>query len=107
MLFALSLLLVRNMWQLCGNIYTIESWEIERHETLLRRARVLDGYLVGPEGNKIRIEHQEFPWDIGIWNNLCQAMDSSNPLVWLWPFAKSPSVDSALMFEHNGIEGMD
>lgn len=87
------------------NMTTIEGWEIERHHTLLRRARVLGGYLAGPDGSKIRIEHQEFPWDIGIWKNLCHAMDSRNPIAWFWPFARSPSVDSGLTFEHNGIEG--
>lgn len=102
----LTILLGRTLWSMALNMTTIEGWEIERHETLLRRARVLGGYLVGPEGNKVRIEHQEFPWDVGIWKNLCQAMDSRNPFAWLWPLARSPSVDSALMFEHNCIDGM-
>ena len=105
-LFMLALLLGRTVWSMALNISTIEGWEIERHETLLRRARTLGGYLVGPDGNKIRIERQEFPWDIGIWNNICQAMGSYNPLTWLWPFARSPSVESGLCFEHNGIEGI-
>lgn len=105
-LFMLVLLLGRTLWSLALNTTTIEGWEIERHETLLRRARTLGGYLVGPDGNKIRIERQEFPWDIGIWTNICQSMGSRNPLVWLWPFAQSPSVESGLSFEHNGIEGI-
>ena len=89
------------------NTTTIEGWEIERHHTLLRRARVLGGYLNGPDGSKVRIEHQEFPWDIGIWKNLCQNMGSGNPIAWFWPFGRSPSVESGLSFEHNGIEGTD
>ena len=101
----LIILLGRTLWSMALNITTIEGWEIERHETLLRRARVLGGYLVGPDGNKVQLERQEFPWDIGIWKNLCQAMNSRNPLSWVWPFAKSPSVESGLIFEHNGIEG--
>lgn len=104
-LFMLTILLGRTLWSMALNTTTIEGWEIQRHETLLRRAHVLGGYLVGPEGDKVRIEHQEFPWDIGIWKNFCQAMDSSNPLSWLWPFTRSPSVESGLAFEHNGIEG--
>ena len=105
MLFALTLLLGRAIWSLALNMTTIEGWEIERHETLLRRSRALGGYLTGPDGSKVRVEHQEFPWDIGIWKNICQAMGSRNSLSWLWPLARSPSAESGLRFEHNGIEG--
>ena len=103
-LFALTLLLGRTLWSLAVNTWTIEGWEIERHETVVRRARVL-GFLEDPDGNKVFIEHQEFPWDIGIWANICQGMGSSNPFTWLWPFSRSPSVQSGLSFEHNEIDG--
>jgi len=105
-LFALTLLLGRTIWGLALNITTIEGWEIERHETLLRRARTLGGSLDGPDGTKIRIQHQEFPWDIGIWRNLCQTMGTWNPIAWFWPLAFSPKPESGLVFEHNEIEGM-
>jgi len=104
-LFALTLLLAKTIWGLALNITTIEGWEIERHETLLRRAKTLGGTLDGPDGTKIRIQHQEFPWDIGIWSNLCQAMGTRNPIVWLWPFAFSPRPEIGLAFKHNEIEG--
>lgn len=53
----------------------------------------------------MRIEHQEFPWDIGIWSNICEGMGGSrNPIVWFWPFARSPTVESGLSFEHNEID---
>lgn len=104
-LFALFALLVRSLWSLAVNTWTIEGWEIERHHTLLRRARVLGGYLDGPDGVKVRIEHQEFPWDIGIWANICQGMGTANPIAWFWPLARSLSVDIALSFEHNEIDG--
>ena len=104
MLFALTLLLGRTIWSMALNQTTIEGWEIERHETLLRRSRVLGGYLDGPDGSKIRIEHQEFPWDVGIWTNLCQAMGTGNPIAWFWPLARSSTVESGLSFEHNSIE---
>lgn len=77
-LFALFILLVRTLWSLGTNVTTIESWEIERHETLLRRARYFGGYLEGPDGIKVRIQKQEFPYDIGIWNNIKAGMGSSN-----------------------------
>ncbi|EME79207.1 uncharacterized protein MYCFIDRAFT_87412 [Pseudocercospora fijiensis CIRAD86] len=103
-LFALVLLLGRTLWSLAVNTWTIEGWEIERHHTLLRRAKVLGGYLEGPDGRKVRIDHQEFPWDVGIWSNICQGMGSRNPLSWFWPFSRSPSIESGLSFEHNEID---
>lgn len=77
-LFALSTLLIRTLYHLGGNTTTIEGWEIERHETLLRRARVLGGYLDGPDGIRVKIQRQEFPYDIGIWTNIKQGMGSGN-----------------------------
>lgn len=104
-LLALAVLLVRNVWSLCANITTIEGWEIERHETLLRRARVLGGYLDGPDGISVKITKQEFPYDIGVLSNILQSMDG-NVLVWLWPFARTPSIEHGFQFEVNGFEGM-
>ena len=103
-LFALFILLIRFVWSLCTNVTTIESWEIERHQTLLRRAKTFGGYLDGPDGIKVRIVKQEFPYDIGIWANILQGM-GGGLLTWLWPLAKSPSSDSGLDFEVNGFEG--
>lgn len=103
-LFALSILLLRSLWSLGANITTIEGWEIERHSALLRRARVLGGYLDGPDGLRVKIFKQEFPYDIGIYQNIKQGM-GGGPLSWLWPLAASPSNDSGLEFEVNGFEG--
>ena len=82
---------------------TIESWEIERHEQLLRRARVLGGYLDGPDGVRVRIVKHEFPYDIGIWRNICAGMGTSNPFSWLSPVARTPTIDG-LAFDTNGFE---
>lgn len=103
--FALFILLARTLWCLGANTTTIEGWEIERHETLLRRARCLGGVLEGPNGAKIRITRQEYPWDIGIFSNIAQGMGSWNPLAWFWPFSFTPSIQSGLDFEDNGLEG--
>ena len=103
-LFALSILLARNVWLLGGNITTIEGWEVERHATLVRRAKVLGGYLDGPDGIKVRIVKHEFPYDIGIFRNIQQGM-GGNLLVWLWPFAPTPINESGLQFKTNGFEG--
>ncbi len=77
-LFAMSILLLGALWDLAGNQTTIEGWEIERHEALLRRARSRGGYIVGPGGGSIRLQKQEFPYDIGIWKNIAQGMGSGN-----------------------------
>ncbi|OCL01827.1 palmitoyltransferase pfa4 [Glonium stellatum] len=103
-LFALSILLIRNIWCLGANTTTIEGWEIERHKTLVRRARYFGGYLDGPDGERVRIERQEFPYDIGIWQNFKQGMGSGNILAWFWPFSPSPSIESGLDFPVNGFD---
>lgn len=102
-LFMVGITFFRACYALCCNVSTIESWEIERHEQLLRRAKVLGGYLDGPNGSKVRIRRQEFPFDIGILRNIAAGMGSSNPLSWLFPFARTPAT-AGLSFETNGFE---
>ena len=104
-LIGLGLMLLRSFYSLWNNTTTIEEWEIERHHTLLRRARAFGGYLDCPDGTKIRVKKQEFPYDIGIWKNFAQVL-GSNPLTWLWPLSATPSNESGLEFEVNGFEGM-
>ncbi|KAF2118354.1 DHHC palmitoyltransferase-domain-containing protein [Lophiotrema nucula] len=106
-LFVLTILFVRNVWCLAVNTTTIEGWEIERHRTLVRRARVFGGYLDGPDGAKVRIKKQEFPYDIGIWANFKQGMGTSNIFAWFWPLAASPPVETGIEFETNGFENAD
>jgi len=101
----LAITLARTLYGLAFNTTTIETWEIERHETLLRRARAQGGWLQAPDGEKVRIERQEFPWDVGVWTNVCQGMGTGNVLAWVWPFAANLRVESGLVFEHNEIEG--
>lgn len=103
-LFVLSILLARNFWLLGGNITTIESWEVERHESIVRRAKALGGYLHGPDGVRIKISKHEFPYDIGIFRNVQQGMGGSI-VSWLWPFAPSPDIMSGLEFKTHGFEG--
>lgn len=103
-LLVIGLLLVRNIWTLGANVTTIESWETERHDSLVRRAKRNGGYLDGPNGVRVRIRHQEFPFDIGLVKNVCQGMGTS-PLLWLWPLAPTPSNDFGLSFETNGFDG--
>ncbi|OOQ84139.1 Palmitoyltransferase pfa4 [Penicillium brasilianum] len=103
--FALFILLVRSLWSLVFNTTTIESWEIERHETLVRRARVLGGFLDAPGGKRIPIRKQEFPYDIGIWSNIRNGMGgSANIISWVWPLAATPDRKTGWEFEINDFE---
>ncbi|KAL8833744.1 MAG: hypothetical protein Q9170_004107 [Blastenia crenularia] len=102
-LFALGVLLIRNIWVLGSNVTAIEGWEIERHETLVRRARTRGGYLDGPDGVRLKITKQEFPYDIGIYQNARQAMGTTF-LLWLWPLAPTPPNAAVTVFETNGFE---
>jgi palmitoyltransferase len=105
LLFALSVLLVTATHSLLTNMTMIESWEIERHEALVEKARYLGGYVHGPGGQRVRIQKQEFPYDIGIWKNLVQAMGGANVLAWILPFAGGPGNESGWgPWEENGFE---
>ena len=73
-LFGLTVLLIRSLWSLLVNTTTIEGWEIDRHRALVRRARILGGYVHGPGGMKVKISKQEFPYDIGMWKNCRQGL---------------------------------
>ena len=55
----------------------------------------------------MRIERQEFPYDVGIWKNLCQAMGTNNMFMWFMPFGGAPSIESAGNWEVNGFEDKD
>ncbi|KAL8838575.1 MAG: hypothetical protein Q9176_004972 [Flavoplaca citrina] len=105
-LFALTVLLIRNIYTLGSNTTTIEGWEIDRHDTLVRRARSHGGYLDGPDGRRIGIQRQEFPYDIGIYQNMEQGMGGVHFWAWLWPFATTPPNATGLDFETNGFEAV-
>ena len=100
----MSVLCLRTLWCLGSNTTTIEGWEIERHHTLLRRSRFTGGFLAAPGGQRVRINKQEYPWDIGIYSNVAQGMGSRNPLVWFWPFAPSLPLNGGTSFPDNGLE---
>jgi palmitoyltransferase len=103
-LFALSILLTRAIYSLATNTTVIESWEIQRHEALVDRSRKMGGYVYANGGQRIRIEHQEFPYDVGIWQNLCEGMGTKNILMWILPFGGAPGIESAASYAVNGFE---
>ncbi|KAI4217322.1 MAG: hypothetical protein LQ351_000631 [Letrouitia transgressa] len=97
-------MLISSAWSLVSNTTAIESWEIERHEKLVHRARKQGGYVDGPDGIKLRIRKQEFPYDIGVYKNIRQSMGRW-PVFWLLPFAPTPRNADGLGFDTNGFEG--
>ncbi|MCJ1313049.1 Palmitoyltransferase [Agyrium rufum] len=66
-------------------------------------AKHFGGYLDAPDGSRIRIAHQEFPYDIGIWSNIVQGMNGG-PLTWFWPFSQTSAFSDGLSYETNGFE---
>ena len=102
-LFMVGIMFLRAVYTLATNVTTIEGWEVERHEQLLRRARVMGGFLDGPDGIRIKIDRHEFPYDIGIWQNIRDGMGTSNIFAWIWPLSFSIRTDG-LSFETNGFE---
>lgn len=81
----------------------IESWEIERHEALVDRARRTGGY-VHVNGQKMRVERQEFPYDVGIWRNICEGMGTNIVPLWFMPFGGAPGIEKAAKYDVNGFE---
>jgi palmitoyltransferase len=106
-LFALSLLLLQTTHAFLFNTTMIEGWEIDRHTALVERARKQGGYVYANGGQRLRIEQQEFPYDIGHWKNMCQAMGTGNILFWFMPFGGGPTIQSAGNWEVNGFEEDD
>lgn len=107
----MSLLFIRTAYSLATNIYMIEAWEIERHDAIIERSKTrnMRGYVYANGGRKVRVNKVEFPFDIGIWENIVQGMGTGNVLMWFNPFAGGPSIESAGKWEENGFndkEGM-
>lgn len=76
--FSLVVLYIRTLWSSAEGYTTIETWEQDRHDVLVRRKRV---------------KRQQFPYDIGFWDNLCSAHgETGNILAWYWPLARTCNV---------------
>ncbi|KAI1815546.1 zf-DHHC-domain-containing protein [Poronia punctata] len=94
---ALGIILFTTLRSWVFNTTTIEDWEIERHEAVLHRRGSGGGEedWWGPSGGGMAMtDPVEFPYDVGIWNNMVQAMGTRNPLFWFFPFAGAPQVAS-------------
>jgi palmitoyltransferase len=111
---ALGIMLINTVRAWIFNQTMIEGWEQERHEAHIDRG-VKDWWdVTGPDGEKVRFEKLEFPYDIGFFANMSQAMGTRNVLWWFWPLAGNPVIakdgrGSGWTWEENGfnrVEGL-
>lgn len=80
--FSLSILYLRTLWSSAEGYTTIEIWEQDRHEVLVGRKRA---------------RRQQFPYDIGFWDNLCSAHGGTgNIFAWYWPLARTRDVGEVI-----------
>ncbi|KAK6541227.1 Palmitoyltransferase [Orbilia ellipsospora] len=92
--FAIIVLWIRIIANIAEGYTTIESWEQERHSTLVRRKVV---------------RKQMFPFDISFYNNICLFMDGGI-LTWWCPILPNRKIGEGraygggLRFEVNGFE---
>ncbi len=89
---ALFVMLVTTLRGWVLNQTMIEMWEQERHEAISRRGGRDWWDIVGPDGDTIRFEKIEFPYDVGFFTNMAQAMGTRLFPLWLVPFAGHPRV---------------
>lgn len=111
---ALGIMLVSTLKNWVFNQTMIEGWEADRHEAIAERGGKDWWDIVGPDGKQIRFEKIEFPYDIGFFSNMAQAMGTWFFPLWFWPFASNPAIDQSgkgagWTWEENGFnrkEGM-
>ncbi|KAF4974727.1 hypothetical protein FZEAL_8397 [Fusarium zealandicum] len=89
---ALGIMLVSTMKAWVFNQTMIEGWELERHEALVEKGPRDWWDVVGPDGEEVRFERLEFPYDIGFFSNMAQAMGTRNILWWFSPLAGNPTI---------------
>ncbi|KAK4444091.1 Palmitoyltransferase PFA4 [Podospora aff. communis PSN243] len=98
-LLALSILLVTTCKSWALNTTMIEDFEIERHDAFLSRIDSTTSSFWGPDGDASLLQSQlsriEFPYDLGFYANLSQAMGTGNFLLWFWPLAGGPKINPA------------
>lgn len=89
---ALGIMLFTTVKGWMFNTTMIEGWEIERHEAVAEKAGRDWWDVTMPSGDPYQFEQLEFPYDVGVFANMAQAMGTSNPLLWLFPFAGNPKI---------------
>jgi palmitoyltransferase len=112
-LLALTIMLYTTVHSWVFNTTMIEGWEVDRHEAVVDRYRssAADGSWWDDDDEDededdddgedferkarraaaLRM-HVEFPYDLGVFDNMAQAMGTPNVLLWFFPFAGGPKI---------------
>lgn len=98
-IFLLSLLTFTTLKSALFNTTLIEDWEIERHESVLSRIDPYDSassdFWSAEDAAADQLSRIEFPYDLGFFGNLSQAMGTSNPIRWVLPaFGGGPKLSA-------------
>ncbi|KAK4157762.1 DHHC palmitoyltransferase-domain-containing protein [Chaetomidium leptoderma] len=104
--FALGVLLVTTVKGWVWNSTMIEDWEVERHEAVLARMDDGRGEFWGDDDAALRarLERIEYPYDLGVFANMAQAMGTRNVLRWFLPiFGGGPVVDNNVTTPGKGV----
>ncbi|KAK1755272.1 Palmitoyltransferase PFA4 [Echria macrotheca] len=119
---ALGVLLFTTLRSWALNATMIEDWESERHEAVLSRLQSSSSSSSSSSGDgddaeknywgadgsagvlAARLSRIEFPYDLGLWSNLVQAMGTRNFLAWFSPFAGGPVIDNTSLQKGTGWE---
>ncbi|KAL2885848.1 Palmitoyltransferase pfa4 [Ceratocystis lukuohia] len=88
-LLALAIILFTTLRAWLLNETTIEGWQRDRHTAVLSKG---PGWWPTDDGDKVRVQHVEFPYDIDFFTNLAEGMSTYNPLLWLFPFTPTPKL---------------
>jgi palmitoyltransferase len=92
-MLALGIMLFTTAKAWVFNTTMIEGWQLERHEAVLgRHDRDGDEFWSGDPDKRLRLEPVEFPYEIGFFKNMAQAMGTRNVLLWFFPLAGGPVV---------------
>ncbi|KAM7224398.1 palmitoyltransferase [Rhypophila decipiens] len=102
---ALGILLFTTVRGWVLNCTMIEDWEVERHEAVLsRHADDSDYWGLDGGADRVKFEAVEFPYDLGFFQNMAQAMGTGNVLLWFFPFAGGPVVSTTVPGKGTGWE---
>lgn len=94
---ALGILLFTTLKGWVFNSTMIEDWEVERHEAILARHEDdSDFWGLDGGGGRLQIEATEYPYDLGFFANMAQAMGTNNVLAWFFPFSGGPVISSTV-----------
>ncbi|KAK4105670.1 zf-DHHC-domain-containing protein [Parathielavia hyrcaniae] len=108
---ALGILLYTTVRGWAFNSTMIEDWEMERHEAVLARMdednNNNNNHLWDDDDAALRelLDKIEFPYDLGVFANMAQAMGTRNPLRWFLPvFGGAPVVNNEIPGQGAGWE---